>query len=371
MTVHNFVDLYIQFLLPALVIGYLADLIFGDPQRLPHPVRLIGCMITVFEKALRRRDTSELNGGEPVLIGHDAAVLRRDTFEAYGGKRPAAEFAAGLLLVLSVLFCTAAASSAVLWIGYCVHWIAGLVLQSWMCYTLLATKSLKVESMKVYTALREEGLAAGRRAVSMIVGRDTDRLDESGVVKAAVETVAENTSDGVVAPLIFLVIGGPVLGYFYKAANTMDSMVGYKNDRYRHFGTAAARLDDALNFLPARISALLMILSVFFLSVCENAAAAFHWNSKNARRVWRRDRRNHASPNSAQTEAVMAGALGVQLAGDAWYFGEKHEKPMVGDDLRRVETEDIPRANRLMYVTSVCGMVIFTLLRIFLYDTMR
>ncbi|MCD8132263.1 MAG: adenosylcobinamide-phosphate synthase CbiB [Clostridiales bacterium] len=378
MTIHNFLNLYIQFFLPALAIGYLADLIFGDPQRLPHPVRLIGRMITAFEKALRKG------------LAHGSR----------SGKRPAPEFAAGLLLVLSVLFCTAAVSSAVLWIGYCVHWIAGLVIQSWMCYTLFATKSLKVESMKVYTALKEDDPEAGRRAVSMIVGRDTDRLDESGVVKAAVETVAENASDGVIAPLFFAVIGGPVLGYFYKAANTMDSMVGYKNDRYRNFGTAAARLDDALNFLPARISALLMIGAAFFLAGCARLAAVlgvrhpskelispnmrcaaesvpgadelkreekreFYWNGKNARRVWKRDRRNHASPNSAQTEAVMAGALGVQLAGDAWYFGEKHEKPTIGDDLRPVEAEDIRRANRLLYVTSVSGMIVFVLLRLF------
>ncbi len=336
MWLHTTFVLYMNFLLPSVVIGYIADLIFGDPHSLWHPVCLIGNMISAFEKMLRR--VFHLNG---------------DRAEHF-----AAEFAAGMILVLMILFCSAALSSGVLLLCYHLHWILGLAVQSWMCYTILATKSLRVESMNVYTALKKDGPEAGRQAVSMIVGRDTDRLDEAGVVKAAVETVAENTSDGVIAPLFFLVIGGPVLGYFYKAVNTMDSMVGYKNDRYRHFGTAAAKLDDVLNFLPARLSALLMIGAAFFLSG--------YGNAKNARMIWRRDRRNHASPNSAQTEAVMAGALDVQLAGDAWYFGEKHEKPTIGDDLRPVEAEDIPRANRLMYAASISGVIIFVFIRVFI-----
>ncbi|MCC8080648.1 MAG: adenosylcobinamide-phosphate synthase CbiB [Lachnospiraceae bacterium] len=392
MWLHTTFHLYITFLLPSVVIGYIADLIFGDPPNLWHPVRFIGNMISVFEKVLRK-----------------PGVLRK-----HRGRRPAAESAAGLILVLLVLPGSVVIPSAVLLVCCRLHWALGLAVQSWMCYTILATKSLKTESMKVYRALEEDGLESGRHAVSMIVGRDTDRLDEAGVVKAAVETVAENTSDGVIAPLFYLVIGGPVTGYFYKAVNTMDSMVGYKNDRYRYFGTAAARLDDALNFLPARISALLMIGAAFLLSGCSDMASdveprypgnsdfssagkeetdteesyfadadlksgeangktnlcgtkngVFHWNGKNARRIWKRDRRNHASPNSAQTEAVMAGALGVQLAGDAWYFGEKHEKPTIGDDLRPVEAEDIRRANRLLYVTSVFGVIVFVLLRQF------
>ncbi len=338
-------DLYMRFLLPSLLIGFAADLIFGDPHRIPHPVRLIGALITVFEKGLRA-----------VLPGGNSTE-----------KNPA-ETAAGFLLVLLVLFCTTAIPVLLLLMFYRMHLIAGLALQSYMCYTIPAAKSLRTESMKVYTALREESPEAGRQAVSMIVGRDTDALDTRGVIRAAVETVAENTSDGVIAPLFFLVIGGPVLGYFYKAVNTMDSMVGYKNEKYRHFGTAAARLDDALNFLPSRISALLMIASVFLLSAWEKkddqTAVPAQWNAKNAARIWKRDRRNHASPNSAQTEAVMAGALGVQLAGDAWYFGEKHEKPTIGDDLRPPVTEDIPRANRLMYVTGIMGLAVFVLLRL-------
>ena len=207
--------------------------------------------------------------------------------------------------------------------------------------------------MKVYAPLKEGDLPAARRAVAMIVGRDTERLTEEGVAKAAVETVAENTSDGIVAPLIFLALGGPALGFFYKAVNTMDSMVGYKNERYLYFGRTAARLDDVLNFLPSRISAWLMIL----------AAAILGMEGKNAKRIYLRDRKNHASPNSAQTEAVMAGALRVQLAGDAWYFGELYKKPTIGDPFRAVEPEDIVRANRLMYLTSALALAVCVILR--------
>ncbi|MCD8149375.1 MAG: adenosylcobinamide-phosphate synthase CbiB, partial [Clostridiales bacterium] len=240
---------YTSYLLAALIIGYIADLIIGDPHGIWHPICLIGAMISCFERGLRKIFCCE-----------------------YPGKS-VREFAAGICLVILVLVCSAALPSAILLVCYRIHWILGLAMQSYMSYTILATKSLRVESMKVYTALKTEGLQAARQAVSMIVGRDTEALDETGVVKAAVETVAENTSDGVIAPLLFLVIGGPVLGYFYKAVNTMDSMVGYKNEKYRHFGTAAARLDDVLNFLPARISTLLMIGAAFLLSLLGKMAS--------------------------------------------------------------------------------------------------
>ena len=193
--------------------------------------------------------------------------------------------------------------------------------------------------MKVYTALEKEGLEAGRRAVSMIVGRDTKSLSEEGVIKAAVETVAENTSDGVTAPLFYMMLAGPLGGVFYKAINTMDSMIGYRNEKYRWLGTCAARLDDIANFIPARISALFMTAAAFMLG----------FDGKGAWKIYRRDRHNHKSPNAAQTEAVMAGALQVQLAGDAWYFGELYKKPTIGDPIRPVRREDIPAACRLEY----------------------
>ncbi len=300
-------------------IGYIMDLLFGDPYWLPHPIRLIGRLIAGLDKAL----LGELREKE------------RDNKK---------EFRRGLLLTLLVLVITAAAAAAILSAAYKLTPLLGLAVESVMTYQLLATKCLKVESMKVYAKLKEGNLPGARTAVSMIVGRDTQVLDETGVAKAAIETVAENTSDGSIAPMLYLAIGGPILGFFYKAVNTMDSMVGYKNDRYLYFGRAAAKLDDAVNFLPARISALLMICSCFI--------AGKKYDAKQAWRIYRRDRRNHASPNSAHTEAVCAGALGIRLAGDASYFGKVVKKPYIGDALKAVEQEDIVCVNRLLYLAA-------------------
>lgn len=311
--------------LAALLTGYVLDLIFGDPRQIYHPIRIIGNLIAVLEKGIRKVFPKTSRG------------------ELAGGT---------VLVVLVVLICTAV-PAALLGLAAWIHPVVYWLLASFWCWQILATKSLKTESMKVYAPLKEGDLPAARRAVAMIVGRDTERLTEEGVAKAAVETVAENTSDGIVAPLIFLALGGPALGFFYKAVNTMDSMVGYKNERYLYFGRTAARLDDVLNFLPSRISAWLMIL----------AAAILGMDGKNAKRIYLRDRKNHASPNSAQTEAVMAGALRVQLAGDAWYFGELYKKPTIGDPFRAVEPEDIVRANRLMYLTSALALAVCGILR--------
>lgn len=311
--------------LAALLTGYVLDLIFGDPRQIYHPIRIIGNLIAVLEKGIRKVFPKTSKG------------------ELAGGT---------MLVVLVVLICTAV-PAALLGLAAWIHPVVYWLLASFWCWQILATKSLKTESMKVYAPLKEGDLPAARRAVAMIVGRDTERLTEEGVAKAAVETVAENTSDGIVAPLIFLALGGPALGFFYKAVNTMDSMVGYKNERYLYFGRTAARLDDVLNFLPSRISAWLMIL----------AAAILGMDGKNAKGIYLRDRKNHASPNSAQTEAVMAGALRVQLAGDAWYFGELYKKPTIGDPFRAVEPEDIVRANRLMYLTSALALAVCGILR--------
>lgn len=229
-------------------------------------------------------------------------------------------------------------------LAYWLHPYIGAAVESIMTYQILAVKCLKVESMKVYQHLKNGDLGQARTAVSMIVGRDTECLDERGVAKAAIETVAENTSDGVIAPMLYLAVGGPVLGFFYKAVNTMDSMIGYKNEDYLYFGRVAAKLDDVMNFIPARASALLMVISCFGLGGQFSAKGA--WN------IYKRDRRKHASPNSAHTEAVCAGALGIQLAGDARYFGKIVKKPYIGDALRQVEYEDIRRANRLLYAAA-------------------
>lgn len=306
----------------AFVCGFVLDLVFGDPHALPHPIRLIGTLISGLEKKLLK-------------------LQMRDEKK---------EFYKGILLVVLVLFSTGAVAALVLVVAYWLHPVAGIVVESVMTYQILATKCLKDESMKVYQSLNEQGLEAGRVAVSMIVGRDTNVLDETGVVKAAVETVAENTSDGVIAPMLYTALGGPVLGFVYKAVNTMDSMVGYKNDKYLYFGRAAAKLDDVINFIPARISAYLMIAAAYIGGKAFDGKQAYH--------IYKRDRRNHASPNSAQTESVCAGALGIQLAGDASYFGKVVKKPYIGDAHRVVEREDIVRVNRLMYVTAVISEVL-------------
>ena len=300
-----------------LLIGFGIDCVLGDPHSLPHPVVLIGKTISALECVLRR----------------------------IFPKTPRGERAAGAVLWLIVAFLAAAVPALLLCLcGRVSPWLR-LAVESVMCWQILAAKSLRDESMKVYRELKKDDLEAARYAVSMIVGRDTQVLDATGVAKAAVETVAENTSDGVIAPLIYLAIGGPILGFMYKAINTMDSMVGYKNDKYMYFGRCAAKLDDVVNYIPARISALLMIAVSFLPGKA--------YDGKGAWRIWRRDRRKHASPNSAQTEAVCAGSLGVQLAGDASYFGKIVKKPTIGDAHRPVEYEDIKRANGLLYRTAI------------------
>ena len=256
--------------------------------------------------------------------------------------------AGGVLWVIVVLVSTAV-PALLLYAAYRLHPAAGLVLESIMCWQILATRSLRDESMKVYAALKKGVPEEYRRAVSMIVGRDTAELDDLAVTRAAVETVAENASDGVIAPMLFLALGGAPLGFFYKAANTMDSMLGYIEMPYKNIGLVPAKMDDVLNYIPARLSALLMLA----------AGALLGMDAKNGWRIWRRDRRNHASPNSAQTESVCAGLLGVRLAGDAYYHGELHKKPYIGDALREIEYEDIPRAGRLLYATAALSLVLF------------
>lgn len=315
--------------LGALAVGFFLDLLIGDPHFLYHPIRLVGNLISVTEKGLRKIFPKTEKG----------------------------ELTAGVFLVLVVTGVSTAIPCLLLWGAWRLNPWLYFALQAVMCYQLLATKSLKDESMKVYDKLKAGDLPGARYAVSMIVGRDTEALDETGVTKAAVETVAENTSDGIIAPMLFMAIGGAGLGYFYKSINTMDSMVGYKNEKYLYFGRAAAKLDDVVNFLPSRISALLMVAACTFTGL----------DRKNAFRIWKRDRFNHASPNSAQTEAVMAGALGVQLAGDAWYFGTLYKKKTMGDAARPVEYEDIRRANRLLYRTAVLALVIFSAVRLMVW----
>ncbi len=306
----------------AFIAGFVLDLLIGDPHFIPHPVRLIGSLISFCDKRLNCDAGYNISEKKLNLI----------------------KYKRGMLLAFTVIFATFAISVIIIVAAYSINLYAGVIAEAVMTWQILATKCLRVESMRVYDALRTDGVDAGRRAVSMIVGRDTSVLDAAGVTRAAVETIAENTSDGVIAPMLYTAIGGPVLGFVYKAVNTMDSMLGYKNDKYMYFGRFAARLDDVVNFIPARISAYLMIAAAFI--------GGRQFDGKNAYHIFKRDRFNHASPNSAQTESVCAGALRVQLAGDAVYFGKLVKKKYIGDGLREIEYEDIKRANRLMYITA-------------------
>lgn len=309
----------------AFALGFFLDLLFGDPYWLPHPIRLIGKLIAGAEQKIRRFGKGKAGEG-PI--------------------NPAVELWQGAGLVFLVLASTGAVTVSLLFLAYGLHPYLGIAAEAVMTYQVLAAKCLKTESMKVYQALKEGSLQQARHAVSMIVGRDTECLNEEGVAKAAVETVAENTSDGVIAPMLYLAVGGPALGFFYKAVNTMDSMLGYVEEPYRHIGLVPAKLDDLFNFIPARLSALLMLA----------AGALLGMDVKNGWRIFRRDRYSHASPNSAQTESVCAGLLGLRLAGDASYHGQLHKKPFIGDPLRPIEHRDIPRACRLMYGTALLAL---------------
>lgn len=301
-------------------VGFMADLLLGDPLGGFHIVVAIGKLISVLERCIRKLFPQSKNG----------------------------ELCGGFITVLIVCVLSFGISWWICTVGYQIHWMLGIILESFLCWQCLAARSLYAESMSVYNALKRSDLSAAREAVGRIVGRDTAALDESGVSRACVETIAENCSDGVIAPLIFLAIGGAPLGVLYKAINTMDSMLGYKNDRYLYFGRVAAKLDDAANYLPARIAALLMTV----------AATMIGQDGPNAWSIFCRDRLNHTSPNSAHTEAVCAGALHIRLGGPSVYFGQIVTKPYIGNDDRPVEAEDICRANRLMFACTLLCFVI-------------
>lgn len=302
------------------VIGFLLDILLGDPQCLYHPIRIIGKLIETVEKFVRK-------------------IFNENHLKI-----------AGFFLVIIVCAVTVAVVFIINFIAYSINTYIGIAIDSVICYFMIAAKSLKTESMKVYDCVVQGDIVKSRQAVSMIVGRDTDNLDEKGIIKATVETVAENLSDGVIAPVIYMLIGGSILGAFYKAVNTMDSMVGYKNDKYIDLGYCAAKLDDIVNFVPSRISAIMLILSAFVLGK----------DYKNGFRIFIRDRFNHSSPNSAQTESACAGILRIRLAGDAYYFGKLYKKPFIGDDIEDITVENIIDINRLMYCSAILTVIIFS-----------
>lgn len=309
----------------ALLAGFGVDLLLGDPRALFHPVQGMGWLILFLEKALRRIFPKTKQG----------------------------ELWAGAVMAALVVGLTGLFTWLSLWIAAQIHPILKWTLEVVICWQMLAVKSLRTESMKVVKALSCGTLKDGQRAVSMIVGRDTSELSEEEVLSAAVETVAENSADGILAPLIWAAFLGPVGGMCYKAVNTMDSMVGYQNERYLYFGRAAALLDDVCNFLPARISGLLM---------CVAACLAPGFDGREAFRIFLRDRKNHKSPNSAHTEAACAGAMGLRLGGTHSYFGVLVEKPTMGDGLRVIERQDVKRANDLTFFTAVLALLFFDVL---------
>ena len=308
--------------------GFVLDALFGDPAWLPHPVVYMGKAISKLEKFLRPRLP----------------------------KTPQGELLGGAIVAFCLPVGTFLLTGLVCWGAARLHPLLGLAVQMFWCGQALAARGLVQESTNVYKELKKPDLPGARKAVSRIVGRDTAELTAEGVTKAAVETVAENASDGVIAPLLYMLVGGAPLALTYKAINTMDSMLGYKNEKYLYFGRVPAKLDDVANYIPSRLAGLLWV-----------AAAALTGNSaRGAWKIWRRDRRRHASPNSAQTESACAGALGVQLAGPAYYFGQYYPKLTIGDALRPIEPEDILRANRMMVAESILALAIGLGLRVLL-----
>ena len=310
----------------SILIGFLLDCVLGDPRRFPHPICLIGNFISFMEKVLRRIFPKSERG----------------------------ELAAGAVLAAVVPAAAFGVSFVILMLCQAVSPVLKFAVETFFCYQIFAAKSLKDESMRVYRYVEAGDIENSRKYLSWIVGRDTKELSFEKIDKAVVETVAENTSDGVVAPLIFMVIGGAPLAFLYKGVNTLDSMVGYKNDRYLYFGRASAKLDDFLNFIPARLTGLAMCAGAFFTGL----------DFRSAFRIYRRDRKNHSSPNSAHPESACAGALNVQLGGDAYYFGKLYRKKTIGDDIRPVDSGDIKLAIRLMYAASVICLGLAVMARI-------
>jgi adenosylcobinamide-phosphate synthase len=306
--------------LTAIILGYVIDLVVGDPYWFPHPVRFIGKLINMLEKCIRK-------------------VAKTDRALKIGGV---------FLLVLTVAI-TGGVMLAILWalsLAGEVYLFVGQVFFSWL---ILSTKCLAFEAKMVYKSF-DGGIEAARKRVAYIVGRDTESLTEDEIIKATVETVAENTTDGIISPLVYLLIGGPVLGMMFKAASTLDSMVGYKNDKYLYLGWASAKFDDVLNYIPARLTGFIMVVASFICRL----------DGKSSYKILKRDRRNHKSPNCAWSESAAAGALGIELGGTHNYFGKSVYKPTIGDATREVNKNDILKMNKLMYVTSVISLVVFT-----------
>ena len=333
---------YFKYVPLSVFAGTVIDIIAGDPAFLLHPVQVMGKLIEILEKALR---------------GKEADISKKE--------KESSDYVKGIVEVIGVTCITGAVSFALCYVAYRINIYLMIAVMSIMCWQCIAARSLKDAAMKVYKPLAAGDVEGARKAVSMIVGRDTENLDDIGIAKAAVETVAENTNDGIICPLFFQMLGGPILSYIYKSVSTMDSMIGYKNDRYMFFGRFAAKTDDVFAFIPARLSAVFMIAGTWLLEICGKVFAGkngFKYSAKNAAKIFIRDRYNHASPNSAQCESVCAGALGLKLAGPASYFGKIHDKQFIGDENRVIEPKDIKRSIALMNMTTALCVIVYFLI---------
>ena len=310
-------------LIYSILIAFILDLIFGDPYSFPHPTRFIGKYINFMEASLRKSFKSQ-------------SQLKF----------------AGFILMLTTVALTYAITFSLVKLSFGINESVGVLVEGFILYTTFSVKCLKDEAVKIYKALETGDIEKSRLALSYIVGRDTTNLEFKEIIRAVVETVAENTVDGFLSPLFYAAIGGAPLAMAYKAINTLDSMVGYKNDKYINLGYFSAKTDDIANFIPARLSTL-------FMSIGSLLAGG---NAKKAFIISIRDRKNHKSPNCAFAEGAVAGALGIQLGGTNVYFGKEVYKPTIGDKTREIEIEDIVRTNKIMYSSSIISMIIFTVI---------
>ena len=296
------------------ILGFLLDLIIGDPQNPIHPIRIIGSLCKATEKFFRK-------------------VLKKSLKIA------------GLLTWITVVLIVFLFNYFLLKGAYAINNVLGVILSSIMIYFCISTKALKVEGLKGVKYVIQDDIEGARKQLSYIVGRDTKNLDKESILKAVVETVAENMSDGVIAPLFYVGIGGAPLAFLYKAVNTMDSMFGYKNDKYIEFGYFPAKLDDVFNYIPARLSGYFIFMASFSLGL----------DYKNSFKIYKRDKNNHSSPNSAHPEAAVAGALNVQLGGANYYFGKLVEKPTIGDDIEKIDIYKVNKTNNILYCSAILG----------------
>ncbi len=313
----------------SIYIGYIIDLIIGDPYSFPHPVIYIGKLIKVVENNIRK-------------IFKDEKHLKLAGFILWF-------ITVGLTYLITYLIIRISKFSM----------ITFFIVNSFIIYTTLATKCLKDEAVKIYNILKSGDIKESRKQLSYIVGRDTSNLNEAEIIRATVETVAENTVDGIISPMFYAFIGGSPLAMAYKAVNTLDSMVGYKNDKYINLGFASAKIDDIANYIPARICVIFMTLASFVL----------RFDYKRCFKIAIRDRKNHKSPNCAYSEGAVAGALGIQLGGTNIYFGKPVYKPTIGDKDREIEIEDIKKTNKIMYMSSILSLIIFTLIFLLIKTT--